>query len=56
MSEEKKDKNSSVEKNQNLNTLTYEELAEKVETLKEESLRSRAELENFKKKIIHRVV
>lgn len=50
MSEEKKDKNSSVEKNQNLNTLTYEELAEKVETLKEESLRSRAELENFKKR------
>ena len=29
---------------------TYEELAEKVETLKEESLRSRAELENFKKR------
>ena len=50
MSEEKKEKNSSVEKNENLNTLTYEELAEKVETLKEESLRSRAELENFKKR------
>ena len=50
MSEEKKEKNSSAEKNENLNTLTYEELAEKVETLKEESLRSRAELENFKKR------
>ena len=50
MSEEKKEKNSSTEKNENLNTLTYEELAEKVETLKEESLRSRAELENFKKR------
>jgi molecular chaperone GrpE len=50
MSEEKKEKNSSKEKNENLNTLTYEELAEKVETLKEESLRSRAELENFKKR------
>ena len=49
-SEEKKEKNSSEEKNENLNTLTYEELAEKVETLKEESLRSRAELENFKKR------
>ena len=50
MSEEKKEKNSSAKKNENLNTLTYEELAEKVETLKEESLRSRAELENFKKR------
>ena len=50
MSEEKKEKNSSAEKNENLNTLTYEELAVKVETLKEESLRSRAELENFKKR------
>ena len=49
-SEEKKEKNSSEEKNENLNTLTYEELAVKVETLKEESLRSRAELENFKKR------
>ncbi len=33
-----------------LNNLTYEELLEKVESLKEDSLRSAAELENFKRR------
>ena len=33
-----------------LNNLTYEELLEKVESLKEDSLRSVAELENFKRR------
>ena len=33
-----------------LNNLTYEELLEKVESFKEDSLRSAAELENFKRR------
>ena len=38
------------EENQDLNTLSYEEVINQLEVLKEESLRSRAELENFKKR------
>ena len=59
MKEEEKTKDESLDQkeeqaNENdseLNTLTYEELQNKVDELKEESLRSRAELENFKKRV-----
>ena len=59
MKEEEKTKDESLDQKEEqandndseLNTLTYEELQDKVDKLKEESLRSRAELENFKKRV-----
>ena len=59
MKEEEKTKDESLDQKEEqandnsseLNTLTYEELQDKVDELKEESLRSRAELENFKKRV-----
>ena len=39
-----------TEENKDLNTLSYEELLQKVTDSEDEVLRSRAELENFKKR------
>ena len=44
-----KEKNQNNEKSE-LNTLSYEEVLSQLEAAKEDSLRARAELENFKKR------
>ena len=49
------------EKNQNseeseLNTLSYEEVLSQLEAAGEDSLRARAELENFKKRRCHKYI
>jgi molecular chaperone GrpE len=48
--EDNKSTENSNEENKDLNTLSYEELLQKVTDSEEEVLRSRAELENFKKR------
>ena len=62
--EEKVEQEPSVENQENkeetkseeLNNLTYEELLEKVDALKEEALRSAAELENHKKRTANELI
>ena len=48
--EDKKSTENNSEENKDLNTLSYEELLQKVSDSEDEVLRSRAELENFKKR------
>ena len=47
--EDSKSNENNTEENKDLNTLSYEELLQKVADLEDEILRYRAELENFKK-------
>ena len=49
-SDDSKSTKDSTEENKDLNTLSYEELLQKVIDSEDEVLRSRAELENFKKR------
>ena len=49
--EDSKSTENNTEENKDLNTLSYEELLQKVADSEDEILRSRAELENFKKTI-----
>ena len=48
--EDSKSTENNTEENKDLNTLSYEELLQKVTDSQDEVLRSRAELENFKKR------
>ena len=48
--EDSKSTENNTEENKDLNTLSYEELLQKVTDSEDEVLRSRAELENFKKR------
>ena len=48
--EDSKSTENITEENKDLNTLSYEELLQKVTDSQDEVLRSRAELENFKKR------